>query len=111
MQEEVKLNDMSKEIRLNTADKHMKSATTAEQDLHTASQRYINLIWEFTQALISLLIVVTTCAGIFVGRVIQTSNTPFPAEWWTIVGLVIGFYFGRTNHARGGGVQNKQRDR
>lgn len=77
--------------------------TTAEQNLRTAGQRKINQVWEYTQALIAMTVVVTTSIGIFVGRVVQREGqVPFPAEWWTIVGLVTGFYFGRTNHARMG---------
>lgn len=82
--------------------------TTAEQDLTAKGQRGINLIWERTQAYISISVVGTTCLGVLtsiIGRLFvpQTAVT-FPAEWWTILGLVIGFYFGRTNHTRSGGV-------
>lgn len=76
--------------------------TTAEQNLRTAGQRRINEVWELTQAAIACTVVIITSAGIFIGRVMQKDGVPFPAEWWTIVGLVIGFYFGRTNHARMG---------
>lgn len=79
------------------------SQTTAEQDLKTAGQRKINDIWEITQASIASLIVLTTCLGIIIGRLVFREVGPgsvFPPEWWTILGLVIGFYFGRTNHAR-----------
>jgi len=87
-------------------DDHLKSDTTSEEDRHTASQRRVNLIWEYTQSGIALLTILTTCIGVFVGRLFIGSAPPFPAEWWTIVGLVIGFYFGRTNHQRVGGVQS-----
>jgi len=30
-----------------------------------------------------------------------------PSEWWAIVGLVIGFYFQRTNHTKVGGVMQR----
>lgn len=70
--------------------------------LSTSGQRRINLIWEVTQAVIAVSIVLTTCVGVFIGRAMNA--VAFPAEWWTIVGLVIGFYYGRTNHARTGGV-------
>jgi hypothetical protein len=88
--------------------------TTAEQDRTTAAarrqlevksagQRNINQVWEYTQAAVALIVVATTSAGVFIGRtVLADTSPPFPAEWWTIVGLVIGFYFGRTNHARVG---------
>jgi hypothetical protein len=87
------------------ADPPAKATTTSEENLHTASQRHVNIIWERTQSGIALLVVTTTSLGIFIGRVFSVSTVPFPAEWWTIVGLVIGFYFGRTNHSRVGGVQ------
>jgi hypothetical protein len=83
------------------------SSTTVEEDLKSAGQRKINDVWEFTQAAIASLIVLTTCIGIIVGRVVQREVGPsaiFPPEWWTILGLVIGFYFGRTNHARAGDI-------
>jgi hypothetical protein len=74
--------------------------TTSEEDLRTAGQRRVNMVWEYSQSAFAGLIVLTTCIAIFVGRVIQDNSTTLPAEWWTILGLVIGFYFGRTNHAR-----------
>ncbi len=80
--------------------KNVEPRTTAEQDLKTAGQRKINAIWEYTQSYVAIAVVTTTAIGVFVGRVTQGNSVPFPAEWWTIVGLVIGFYFGRTNHAR-----------
>lgn len=73
--------------------------TTVQQDLVTAGQRNINLIWECTQALIS---VGVTLAVIYcsVEKVISTelSNAFF---------LIIGFYFSRTNHAAIGGIGPK----
>jgi F0F1-type ATP synthase assembly protein I len=78
------------------------------EDIETATgsrgQRRVNLIWEVTQSLMASAVILTTCVGIFIGRTINESAIPFPAEWWAIVGLVIGFYFGRTNHQRTGGV-------
>jgi hypothetical protein len=89
--------------------KHLESKTTVEEDLHSASQRFINNKWETVQANISQAIVLTTCIGVItsiVSNLFGIERTiAFPAEWWTILGLVIGFYFGRTNHARVGGVQ------
>ncbi len=87
----------------NTADK------VADQlGLHSAGQRKTNLIWERTQSIIALAVVLTTCGGIialssvrFWHADISLEKLPsFPPEWWTILGLVIGFYFGRTNHSR-----------
>jgi hypothetical protein len=94
--------------RLVKTEDHLSKApdTTSEENLHSKSQRKVNLIWEYSQAGIALMTVFTTCLGVFIGRIWVGSMTPFPAEWWTIVGLVIGFYFGRTNHQRVGGVQS-----
>jgi hypothetical protein len=84
--------------------------TTAEQDRVTAGQRRINRVWEFTQSVVSLLVVFTTAVGVLV-RVFHPAATALPAEWWTIVGLVIGFYFSRTNHTKTGGVTSYSPER
>jgi len=70
--------------------------TTLEDDRRTSGQRRINIIWEVTQAFIA-----TSITGAFIFAKlsgIETSaldNTFF---------MVVGFYFGRTNHARTGGI-------
>lgn len=78
--------------------------TTLEEDMRTAAQRDLNMTWENTQALISKIVVGTTCIGVTISLIARAfwpeTIIAFPAEWWAIVGLVIGFYFGRTNHAR-----------
>lgn len=84
--------------------------TTAEEDLVTAGQRNINRVWEYTQSAISLIVVITTATGVLAGR-FQLTTSPLPAEWWTIVGLVIGFYFSRSNHTRTGGVHSGSQSR
>jgi len=58
--------------------------------LTASSDKRFNTVWEYTQSAIAVLVVVTTCAG-----VMWLANTRLPPEWWTIVGLVVGFYFGR----------------
>jgi hypothetical protein len=84
-------------------------AGVVETAMQTAGQRKTNLIWERTQSIIALAVVITTCIGVLALRYLAMGvtefDTKFPAEWWTIVGLVIGFYFGRTNHERLGGVK------
>ena len=71
--------------------------TTIEQDRYTFQQRRINLIWEVTQALIAVSVVGANVIAAFQLSVesMMLSNAFF---------LVIGFYFGRTNHARTGGI-------
>lgn len=78
--------------------------TTAEQQLATAGQRRINLIWEWTQSLIAVLVTIATLVAstvltlrsdVNVAAFILLSNAFF---------LIVGFYFGRTNHQRVGGI-------
>jgi hypothetical protein len=59
---------------------------------------------EITQAALSILVVATTAIAMFIGRVFEGSNgAVLPPEWWAIVGLVIGFYFGRVANGNGNG--------
>lgn len=88
--------------------------TTAEQDTSTRGQRRVNLIWETMQALIAGSVV--GCALFVSGRLAlmviipeatkeqaATASTAFMLIS-NMVSLIIGFYFGRTNHTRSGGV-------
>jgi hypothetical protein len=66
-------------------------------ELKTASQRQVNLIWEYTQAGIATVVVLACIAATFVldpdkGEMLR--NAFF---------LIVGFYFGRTNHQKEGG--------
>lgn len=82
--------------------------TTTEENLHTKSARAINLIWEFTQAMIACSIVGTI--DYVLVWVIRNDSQGRSAALMVLVGafnLVIGFYFGRTNHARSGGMVEK----
>lgn len=72
---------------------NLKSTTTLEENLHTLAQRRINLIWECTQALIALSVVGATLTAVFR---LPTQNELLSNALF----VVIGFYFGRTNHAR-----------
>lgn len=73
------------------------ATTTLEQDRKTAGQRNINRIWEVTQASIAIFVTAGTLyAAVFrenidKGQFIFLTNVLF---------VVIGFYFGRTNHQR-----------
>lgn len=74
--------------------------TTIAEDATIAGQRRINLIWEITQAVISI--------GI-TGAIIYSSLTAHTVQ--EIISnaffLIVGFYFSRTNHAAIGGIGNK----
>lgn len=94
--------------------------TTAQQDLTTAGQRRINLIWEYTQACVAALVVLT---NMIVAAVIALRDTPpvllanglmvpgVRSEVPTILSsslfLIVGFYFSRTNHVAIGGIGEK----
>jgi hypothetical protein len=70
----------------------------AEEDRHTAAQRRINLIWEYTQATIAISIVLANIVYIFL--MLLVTDPPPAVLLANAFFLVIGFYFGRTNHAR-----------
>lgn len=92
-------------------DDQLPATTTAEQNLRTAGQRRVNLIWEYTQALIAAGVVIANIiyafALLFVDNVssnaVQASGLLANAFF-----LVIGFYFGRTNHARIGDTVKRE---
>lgn len=71
--------------------------TETESDLQvTAGQRRINLVWEMTQALIAFVI---TAAVVYVS-IFQIDSPDLGNAFF----VIIGFYYGRVNHAARGGV-------
>jgi len=70
--------------------------TTVEEDKHSSGQRMVNLLWEGTQAVIALAVTGATLYASLVSIESTALNNTFF--------LVVGFYFGRTNHQRVGGV-------
>jgi len=85
------------------------AATTAQQDLTFAGQRRVNLIWEHTQAIIALVVVI---AAMFVGilAAFRSKGGDIPTIISVAFGTVVGFYFSRTNHVAIGGVGPQPRD-
>lgn len=75
--------------------------TTAQEDITTAGQRRVNLIWEFTQAAIAIGV-----TGAFVYAEISKIDSSAIKMAFT---LVVGFYFSRTNHSAIGGVGKQPR--
>ncbi len=73
--------------------------------LKTAGQRNINRIWELTQASVAILVTMST---LYVSSQIALREGPSATSSFILLSnaffLVIGFYFGRTNHQRTGGV-------
>lgn len=88
----------------------MPSQTTDEQDRVTAGQRAVNLIWETTQMKIALSVIWASLIAALVlavlGSRLGTPDVQLAAVVFLfgVANLVTGFYFGRTNHQRSGGV-------
>lgn len=78
--------------------------TTSEQDLRTAGQRAINLLWERTQAGIAIGVVGANIIYVFVVLFIAPPEHASSLDSASLLRnaffLIVGFYFGRTNHAR-----------
>jgi hypothetical protein len=70
--------------------------TTSQEDLVTAGQRRINLIWEWTQSLIAVAVTVAYIAS----QLLRVESAGLANACF----LIVGFYFSRTNHAAIGGV-------
>lgn len=97
----------------------LQATTTEQQDLTKAGQRNINLMWETTQAKIALICIIgsTIINFIVILAMLVMLNDITPAKVAVIsaglgstnltVGVILGFYFGRTNHDKTGGVGHK----
>ncbi len=86
-------------------DPSLPAQTTYQQDLTTAGQRQINLIWERTQATIAIAVVVSTMGCGAYSMVHPERQIPMIIG--VAFGMVTGFYFSRTNHAAIGGIGTK----
>lgn len=78
--------------------------TTEEQDRKTAGQRQINRVWEYTQSFVAVAVTLST---LYVSSALAIRDQGETAAFLLLSNaffLVIGFYFGRTNHQRTGGV-------
>ncbi len=84
--------------------------TTAEQNRVTVGQRRVNLIWEATQAMIAIAV---TGSTLFVSAQLSLKDQSQTAAFLLLSNaffLVVGFYFGRTNHQRTGGIGARMDD-
>lgn len=77
--------------------------TTVQEDLTTAGQRRINVIWEITQAAVTILITVAAIYCAVSGIDADVLNFAFVA--------VISTYYARTNHTKVGGIGGKYEGR
>lgn len=87
-----------------TETEHVARGVALEAGNVSQGQRRINLIWELTQAFVALAVTFTT---LFVSAVLVIRGNAESAAFLLLSNaffLVIGFYFGRTNHSRSGGV-------
>lgn len=83
--------------------------TTAQQDLVTAGQRHINVMWERTQQIIAIGVTGITLAvcAYLVGVGEQSIALSAFQLLSNVFFLVVGTYFQRTNHTKTGGVSEK----
>lgn len=99
-------------------------ASVDAEALTREGQRNINIIWERTQQVIALAVVLPTigvsailCVFVVLNHDATDQDRAIAFTAFTLLatltGSVIGFYFGRTNHARTGGIGGEQvtRDR
>lgn len=81
----------------------LEPTTTHQEDLTTAGQRKVNLVWEYTQSAIVIFVVLSNMiAALF--NVFHKVDLNVPAVLSSALFMVLGFYLGRTNHAAIGGI-------
>lgn len=83
------------DTKLDTAE-NKASRTTVEEDLKTAGQRKVNLVWEGTQAVIAVAVTGAVIFASLAGKESQILGNAFT--------LIIAIYFVRMNHTKTGGV-------
>lgn len=79
--------------------------TYDETSLRTSGQRKINLIWEVTQAIVTVMVVGAT---LFIAGTLALNDTGDTAAAFLLLSnaffMIVAFYYQRTNHVRTGGV-------
>lgn len=91
------------------------ATTTFQEDLTTAGQRQVNLIWENTQGKIALYVILGTIVidglaalmSIWFARELSGTQIATLAFINSLATGVVSFYFSRTNHTQIGGTGNK----
>ena len=79
-------------------------AIRSETALRTKGQRGINRIWEITQSLVALSVI---CATLYASVNMMADKELGKTAFVFLTNacfVVVGFYFGRTNHQKSGGV-------
>lgn len=86
------------------------SKTTPEEDRSTAGQRETSMMWEKNQKYIALIVisvsVIVAGTTVIFGHRIGATDLQLASAMFLngAANLVIGFYFGRTNHTKVGGI-------
>lgn len=83
--------------------------TTAAEDLVTAGQRRVNILWEVTQAIVALMV---TAATLWVAGTLALQGNGDMAAFLLLSNaffVVISTYLTRTNHTKTGGVPDEKR--
>lgn len=85
----------------------MPPTTTAQEDMTTAGQRKVNLIWEYTQSIVTISVVGSNMFVAIINGIKGVGIDNHPAILSSALFLILGFYYSRTNHAAIGGVGEK----
>lgn len=80
--------------------------TTTQEDITTAGQRKVNLVWEYTQAAVAITVVGANVL-VWVITTVKGAAAPIPEGLTNALFLIVGFYFSRTNHSAIGGIGYK----
>lgn len=100
--------DIVSTVQSQEVDPSMPAKTTFQEDLVTAGQRRVNLVWEYTQASIAIVVVLANMiVAVYTGLLMEDKKVEFPSVLSNTLFLIVGFYFSRTNHAAIGGVGPK----
>ena len=78
--------------------------TTRQQDITAAGQRKINLIWEYTQAIVTVMVVAANIVVAVSNGITGRGLNEHPQVLSYAMFIIIGFYYSRTNHAAIGGI-------
>ncbi len=81
---------------------HVDSLLVEQHGLVAAGQRKVNLIWEYTQAIVAILIVGANLA-VWLSIAFRSTPVQMPGGLTDALFVIVGFYYGRTNHAAIGG--------
>lgn len=106
--EDRRASDLSAPKQDQRRDPSLPARTTFQEDLTTLGQRRINLIWEYTQAAIAVMVIMANMiVGCYRGLMDNPARGEYPIILSSSLFLIVGFYFSRTNHAAIGGVGSK----